>query len=78
MDPNTKLLPNKGEPLSNLERYRRLVENLNVTNSQHSQGDIKARELVIYVSHVAEDPRVKDTRKSARLRTNVLLEGFVQ
>jgi hypothetical protein len=29
MDPNTKLLPNQEEPLSNLERDRRLVGKLN-------------------------------------------------
>jgi len=29
MDPNTKLLPNQGEPLSNRKQYRRLVGKLN-------------------------------------------------
>jgi len=29
MDPNTKLLPNQGEPMSDPEQYRRLVEKLN-------------------------------------------------
>jgi len=29
MDPNTKLLPNQGKPMSNPEQYRRLVEKLN-------------------------------------------------
>jgi len=29
MDPNVKLLPNQGEPLSDAEMYRRLVEKLN-------------------------------------------------
>ena len=29
MDPNVKLLPGQGEPLSNPERYRRLVGKLN-------------------------------------------------
>ena len=29
MDPNVKLLPGQGEPLSNPERYKRLVEKLN-------------------------------------------------
>jgi len=29
MDPNVKLLPSQGEPLSDPEKYRRLVEKLN-------------------------------------------------
>jgi len=29
MDPNVKLLPNQGDPLSDLEKYMRLVEKLN-------------------------------------------------
>jgi len=29
MDPNAKLLPSPGEPLSDLEKYRRLVGKLN-------------------------------------------------
>jgi len=29
MNPNTKLLPNQGKPMSDLEQYRRLVGKLN-------------------------------------------------
>uniref|UniRef100_A0A3Q7JU77 Reverse transcriptase Ty1/copia-type domain-containing protein n=1 Tax=Solanum lycopersicum TaxID=4081 RepID=A0A3Q7JU77_SOLLC len=34
MDPNVKLLPEQGEPLSNPERYRRLVRKLNYLTDQ--------------------------------------------
>jgi len=30
MDPNAKLLPTQGEPLLDLDKYRRLVEKLNL------------------------------------------------
>jgi len=32
IDPNTKLLPNQGEPFSNPKKYRRLVGKLNYLN----------------------------------------------
>ncbi|XP_022638426.1 uncharacterized protein LOC111241946 [Vigna radiata var. radiata] len=35
MDPNTKLLPNQGEPMSDLEKYRRLVGKLNYLTVTH-------------------------------------------
>jgi len=36
MNPNTKLLPNQGEPISDLEQYRRLVGKLNyLTVTRH-------------------------------------------
>jgi len=45
MDPNVKLLPNQGEPLSDAEMYRRLVEKLNY--STVTRPDISFRVSVV-------------------------------
>jgi len=36
MDPNVKLLPNQGEPLLDLEKYKRLVGKFNYLTVTHS------------------------------------------
>ena len=55
MDPNVKLLPNQGERLSNLEKYRRLVGKLNYLTTTHPDISFAVSVMSQFLNFPCED-----------------------